>query len=183
MPNSPDIFWQLIEDYRPALWRYAYGLTRSRDDANDLVSDTVVAAFQSFPNQRDLGGFKKTLYTIARRLHTRKLWRRRLFMSNDGIEHIPAEEQRESAHDLELLLTALDRLPLKIREALLLFEISGFSLEEIRQLQGGTLSGVKSRLKRGREALRDMIVDRPVESTVDEYNDQLVPLVFEMQRL
>jgi DNA-directed RNA polymerase specialized sigma24 family protein len=42
-----------------------------------------------------------------------------------------------------------------------LFEISGFPLEEIRQLQGGTLSGVKSRLKRGREQLRVWLLETP----------------------
>ena len=57
-------------------------------------------------------------------------------------------------HDVEVLYNLLGKLPPKQRECVVLFELSGFSLEEIRQLQGGTLSGVKSRLTRGREQLR-----------------------------
>ena len=56
--------------------------------------------------------------------------------------------------DVDLLYDYLDRLPHKYREAFLLFEFSGFSLKEIQKLQGGSLSGVKSRLTRAREQLR-----------------------------
>jgi RNA polymerase sigma-70 factor (ECF subfamily) len=60
----------------------------------------------------------------------------------------------------------LAKLPSRQREALVLFELSGFSLDEIRQLQGGTLSGVKSRMKRGREQLRRWL--DPPEGTGQE---------------
>jgi DNA-directed RNA polymerase specialized sigma24 family protein len=40
-----------------------------------------------------------------------------------------------------------------------LFELSGFSIEEIREIQGGSISGVKTRLVRGREALRSMLTE------------------------
>ena len=53
-----------------------------------------------------------------------------------------------------LLYDYLDKLPLKQKEAFLLFELSGFSLKEIKQLQGGTLAAVKSRLNKARVQLR-----------------------------
>jgi RNA polymerase sigma-70 factor (ECF subfamily) len=55
---------------------------------------------------------------------------------------------------------ALARLPEKQREAVILFEISGFSLAEIREIQGGSLSGVKSRIVRGRDNLANLLRDR-----------------------
>jgi RNA polymerase sigma-70 factor (ECF subfamily) len=58
-----------------------------------------------------------------------------------------------------VLYSALNKLKEKYREAIVLFEISGFTLDEIRDVQGGTLSGVKSRLKRGREMLEKIMLD------------------------
>lgn len=47
-----------------------------------------------------------------------------------------------------------------MKETVILFEISGLSLEEIKKIQGGTISGVKSRLKRGRETLEILMKPR-----------------------
>ena len=62
-------------------------------------------------------------------------------------------------YDIQVLYAALDKLPVKQKEAVVLFEISGFSLEEIKNIQGGTLSGAKSRVKRGREKLAILLND------------------------
>ena len=70
MQNDTKIFWDLIEEHRASLWRYALALTRSRDESKDLLSETVLSAYASFPKLRDLGGFRKSLYTIASRIHT-----------------------------------------------------------------------------------------------------------------
>ncbi len=51
-------------------------------------------------------------------------------------------------------------LPEKQREALALFEISGLSIEEVREIQGGSLSAVKMRLVRGREQLALLLRSR-----------------------
>jgi RNA polymerase sigma-70 factor (ECF subfamily) len=67
----------------------------------------------------------------------------------------------DAGYDVEVLYSLLEKLPPRQRECVVLFELSGFSLEEIRQVQGGTLSGVKSRLKRGREQLRRWLLETP----------------------
>lgn len=60
----------------------------------------------------------------------------------------------ESSYDLDQLIFALDRLPARERESIVLFELSGLSLKEIQEIQGGTLSGVKSRMSRARAKLK-----------------------------
>lgn len=65
----------------------------------------------------------------------------------------------DTNHDVTLLNELLSKLPDKQREAIVLFELSGFSIEEIRDLQGGSLSGVKMRLSRGRDQLRLWLED------------------------
>ena len=64
--------------------------------------------------------------------------------------------------EIEGLYKAMNRLPEKQREAVSLYEISGFSLAEVQQIQGGSLSGVKSRITRGREALAEILIKEHV---------------------
>jgi RNA polymerase sigma-70 factor (ECF subfamily) len=53
----------------------------------------------------------------------------------------------------------LARLPLKQREAVILSDVVGYSLQEIAAMQGDGLSAVKQRVARGREKLRQMLTD------------------------
>jgi RNA polymerase sigma-70 factor (ECF subfamily) len=71
----------------------------------------------------------------------------------------------ESSYDLELLLASLKKLSTSQREAIVLFEISGLSLKEIQEIQGGSISGVKSRLTRARDNLRRLITDSNLQKT------------------
>ena len=152
-------FWELVEEHRDPLWRFALGLTRSREDARDLVSETVLAAHRSFGKLRDERAFRSSLFTIAVRLHRRRTWRSRIFGRIEEAEHATTDPSPASAHDIELLLNALGKLPEKQREAILLFEFSGLSIREITNVQGGTESGVKARLVRAREALKVALDD------------------------
>ena len=178
MHENPGDFWQLVEEHRARLWRFALGLTRSREEARDLVSETVLAAHRSFPKLRDRAAFAKSLMTIAVRLYRRQRWRRRIYRDVTEVPDVAAEHSRESAHDLDLLMRVLDELPERQREAILLFEISGLSIEEIRSVQGGTLSGVKTRLKRGREGLRARLLDKSDQPRITIASERLVPSVF-----
>jgi RNA polymerase sigma-70 factor (ECF subfamily) len=56
-----------------------------------------------------------------------------------------------------MLHAALGRLPGTQREAIVLFELAGLSLEDVREVQGGSLSGVKSRIVRGRRRLAELL--------------------------
>jgi RNA polymerase sigma-70 factor (ECF subfamily) len=66
----------------------------------------------------------------------------------------------EARSELNEFYAALSTLPEKQREAVTLFEISGLSLNEIMEIQGGSLSGVKSRVTRGREELARLLEKR-----------------------
>lgn len=171
MQSKDSMFWDLVEENRISLCRFAFALTRSDDDAKDLVSDTVLAAHASFPKLRSIDGFRKSLYTIARRIHRRKVWRRRIFSPLETANHVRDESGLESSHDISVLLQAIHRLPHKQRDAVLLFEISGLSLEEIRRIQGGSLSGVKSRVTRGRDTIQKLMSD-PSKTTLAHEKQQ-----------
>jgi len=158
-----EIFLTLLEPVWQNLSGYARALTGNTEDAKDLVSDTLLAAFENFEKLKEKDAFKSYLFTIARRKYKRNKWRLRIFSSYDEYDDHEAfnfespETKPDVKADVKLLYAAMQKLSDKQREAIALFEISGLSLQDIQKVQGGTLSGVKSRLKRAREKLAELL--------------------------
>lgn len=152
-------FLALLEPVYDGLYRFIYAMTRHRDKADDLMSETILQAYERFETVRDTQAFFSFVLTIAKRVHKRREWRARLFIfDNDTLDYTYGNTSSpETATDTELMLDALDTLPAKQREALILFEISGFSIEEISAVQGDSISAVKSRLARGRRKLAALL--------------------------
>lgn len=171
-------FLALLQPVYDGLYRFIYALTRNRDKADDLMSETILQAYERFETVRDTQAFFSFVLTIAKRIHKRREWRARLFtFDDDTIEQAYGNTSSpETATDTELMLEALDKLPAKQREALILFEISGFSIEEICAVQGGSISGVKSRLARGRQKLAELLGH--AEQSDEKNSPSLSPAVF-----
>ena len=162
MDNRNERFLELFELQRKKLSAYAMALTRNREDAKDLVSDTLLRALENFDKIKSDQTFPSYIFAVASNLHKRRNWRKRIWgvFSSEQAEEIPGNSQSaEISLDVEALYAALDKLPAAQKEAVILFEISGFSIKEIAEIQGSTESGVKSRLKRGREALAKLMND------------------------
>jgi RNA polymerase sigma-70 factor (ECF subfamily) len=69
------------------------------------------------------------------------------------------------AYDIHLLYEAMEQLGEKERECLVLFEISGFSVREVAEIQNDSETAVKSRLSRGRQKLKAILEDEPTVKT------------------
>jgi len=136
--------------------RYARGLAGSETDGDDLLQDALVRAWRAYPRLRNPGQFKFWLLKIIRNAHRNRARKARLrkWLSLEGAAEIPAHEGI-TFEEREAVRQALKRVPRNQREALVLFEVVGMSVEEIARLQGVTTSGVKSRLARGRVRLRE----------------------------
>jgi RNA polymerase sigma-70 factor (ECF subfamily) len=153
-------FLELLTPVQKRLSDYCLAMTRNGDAAYDLMGDTVLAAYESFEGLKETQAFVSFLFTIAKR----KYWRRRMRAKLFG-DYVPAiAEQIDDpairpwiSVDIQALYDALAKLPTKYREAIIMFEISGCSIEEIRQVQGGSVSAVKSRLSRGRRQLAQLL--------------------------
>lgn len=169
-------FLALFEPVRHRLSHYVQAMVYNRDEARDIISETIAIAYERCSSVHTPQSFVFFLFTIARRLHAKRRWRHRLFLplaaEHDGPrlgDHAP-----DTLADVRLLYEALDKLPLKQRETVVLFYLSGLSLEQVRALQGGTLSGVKSRLRRGKQQLAELLgaeddVDDPPNAVQQEH--------------
>jgi RNA polymerase sigma-70 factor (ECF subfamily) len=155
----PDRYTQLLMPLADNLLRYAYTLTRNRDDAHDITSEAILRGYEQFAQLKNEAAFKAWMFTIVRRVFLQRVEQGKRFVTldtaaHDRAAHAPAPD---ASMEAALLYAALDKLSAEQRETVVLFELMGFSLEEIRDVQGGSLSGVKSRLVRGREKLARLL--------------------------
>lgn len=149
-------FMELYEPLNDRLARFVYSMVWDKEEARDVISDTVLAAYESFEKIRNHQAFLSYLFTIASRTWMKRIKKAQMVTTLTEVHtNTIADETTniESRSELNEFYAALSTLPEKQREAVSLFEISGLSLNEILEIQGGSLSGVKSRVTRGREEL------------------------------
>lgn len=147
-------FQRLLEPIHDRAIVFARAVCRSRADGDDLFQEALLRALDKLPSLRDDGAFRYWLYrviiSVHRNRYKRAFWRRWL-----PLEIEPAAPDR--THELggsERARLALAELPHEQREAIVLFELEGWKVEELAELLGVSVSAVKSRLVRGRQRLR-----------------------------
>lgn len=153
-------FLALLEPVRTGLGQFARSLTRDRESARDLAAEAIRIAYEQFDTLRDEGKFKSWLFTTTSHLAQRANWRERNRVAYDELkaQSIPSNgTSPDIGPDIEALYDALAKLPEEMREAVVLFEISGLSLAEVCDVQRASLSAVKSRISRGRKLLAEIL--------------------------
>jgi RNA polymerase sigma-70 factor (ECF subfamily) len=145
---------------------HAYGLM----ETEDLVQEAVLATLQRFHTIREKEKLLGYLIATANNIIRNHLRRKKFsgqYNEKDSRKLESATIDAETAMDIHHLHLALNQLPVKDKEAILLFEISGFSIEEIAVMQGSTAGATKTRLSRAREKLRVLMEDDMSEKKVN----------------
>jgi len=145
----------------PRLRRYAHALAGSREDADDLVQDTLERAWARAALWRGVVDMRAWLFGIMHNLHVDRLRKGRLATvpidARTPEEAVaPAQDERLAVRDLQ---AALDRLPADQREVLLLVALEDMSYADIARTLGIPIGTVMSRLSRGRERLRGLLAE------------------------
>ncbi|MFT6243718.1 MAG: RNA polymerase sigma-70 factor (ECF subfamily) [Salibacteraceae bacterium] len=125
-------------------------------DYKDLMHDTIVIAYEKFGSLESPKAFLHFLFGICIRVLANTNKKQRILHLREEsktqfVEDVSTRADRND--DVSALYQALSNLPEAQREALVLFEISGFSISEIADLQKAGVSAIKQRLARGRQAL------------------------------
>jgi RNA polymerase sigma-70 factor (ECF subfamily) len=163
--DKQEAFLDLLEPHKTGLMRFCRALTNDSDTAKDLASEAILIAFERFDKLKNTAAIKSYLYTIASRLaRTERKRSQRKASFDEALEQPASTTSPEILTDIHFLQEALDKLSEREREAIIMFEISGLSLDEIREIQGGSLSGIKMRLVRGRKSLQKMLGIREEKS-------------------
>jgi len=140
---------------------------RDTNDAKDLMSETLLRAYAGLEKLRNRDSFIYFLFAIAKRVHLEKIryQQRHDVLKDKDFQVNPSEET-----DIWLLKKAMLKLPVKEQEALQLFEVCGFSIKEIAEIQQSNISLVKIRLFRSRKKLRKLLEDKESRPTYSKEN-------------
>jgi len=166
MIKDSNDFLDLLKPYYNYALKYCRALSRKgdTDEAEDLMQHSLLKAFENFSSLKDSKKFKFWFFTIITNEYCsavrRKLYNKFIFVNDESdIPSMPKLYRNTSNSDLsEILLLALSKLKPKEKAAILLFELAGFSLDEIMVIQKEkSLSCIKLRLSRSREKLRKYI--------------------------
>ncbi|HYC04381.1 MAG TPA: sigma-70 family RNA polymerase sigma factor [Azospirillaceae bacterium] len=146
-----------IEQEIPRLRRFARAMVRDSALADDLVQECLERALSRLHLWQPGTNLRAWLFTILRNLHINGIRRQQTFVDIDG----EAQAGIGGAHgaqvvrlELRDLRRALDKLPQEQREVVLLIGLEGISYAEAADILQVSIGTVKSRLSRGRRALR-----------------------------
>ena len=164
--DKKSAFMELYEPVHDNFERFCRARTYGELDYKDVMHDSIVIAYEKFEAVESPKSFLYFLFGITIRVLANARKKKKPVQFNDDRKLIDIEDRSMNAEHTdrnELLYTALAQLPEIQREAIVLFEISGFSIAEIAELQGAGISAIKQRLARGRQALLELLSTENVE--------------------
>lgn len=157
------LFDELYTLYEKRVYAYCVYVTGDKDQANDVFQEVFIKAYKALHTIREADKAANWLFRIARNecLNSLKVSQRNTKRKVDIDTTIDSEEMSTSAKgytdEFEILRWALDQISKEQREALLLAEFEGFSLKEIAEMTGATLSNVKVRIHRAKQKLQKIL--------------------------
>jgi RNA polymerase sigma-70 factor (ECF subfamily) len=158
--RGPDVA-QLVADHHRSVYQYAYRLTGSVQDAEDLAQQVFLIAQRKIGQLRNMDAAGSWLFAILRNCFLRDRQRRRPALAGDldlDVDLIPEEGLPEGG-DGDRLQQALNRLPEVFRLVVVMFYFEECSYREIADQLEVPIGTVMSRLARARGQLRSMMCD------------------------
>jgi RNA polymerase sigma-70 factor (ECF subfamily) len=147
----------LYELYSEKIFRFTYRMLGNRSDAEDATAETFLRILRHSRELRADGAFKTWVFRIARNLCVDKLRQHKLLELPEDAQYGGIEEKaaiKVTVHQ------ALNELPLEYREPLILCDLEDISAKEAASVLNITVPALKSRLYRGRRALRDRLTEK-----------------------
>jgi RNA polymerase sigma-70 factor (ECF subfamily) len=161
-------FERLIAAYQGKVYTFAFAFTGQPDLAQDLAQDALVKVYRSLGSFRFQSAFTTWLYSIVKNTYLdavkSRAGRERALeepLSEREIAGLrelgTAEERLLQKESRRALFAALRQIPIAFRTVVMMADVQGLSYEEIAAALSLPIGTVKSRLKRGRDALRDIL--------------------------
>ncbi len=153
---------QLAAEYSTALYRVAFSVTRNAAEAEDAVQETFLRVLKHEARLSEIRDYRVWLVRIVWNIVLDKKRRAKTRPENEDIADqartLPSGDRRADAMVISLqeqgrILTLIDKLPAREREALLLSAVEELTTAEIAAALGTTESSIRSRIFRARREL------------------------------
>src|SRR5208283_4821580 len=168
----------MVADHGPAMYRLAYRLVGDRHEAEDVVQEAFRSAWKSRNLFRPDGSSRAWLASILRR-RVADHWRRprppSLVADDQRLEiELPANDPcRDELTDE--MQQALERLPVELKETLILVVVAELTHQEASEMLGVPLGTVLSRVSRARNRLREYLAPAPRPDPDDRSRNNMNP--------
>lgn len=140
----------------PSLRAFAISLCRDRTEADDLVQETLIRAWNSLADFQEGTNFKAWLFTILRNNFyngLRKLKHQTEYAKTMDESHFIEPATQDKKLEFKDVIQGLSALPPDQREALILVTVENMSYEQVAEICGCPIGTVKSRVNRARARL------------------------------
>jgi RNA polymerase sigma-70 factor (ECF subfamily) len=171
--GSETAFDWLVTHYHAPVYNLIHGMLGDASDAADGTQEVFLKAFRGIRGFRHGSSLKTWLYRIAiREALNHKRWFKRHLQKTvsidaeleEGREHIEIEDlcatpfEQLAAQEMQVVVQrALLSVPHVFRVAVILRDLEGFSYEEVAEILECSIGTVKSRILRGRRALKEIL--------------------------
>ncbi|WP_099187734.1 RNA polymerase sigma factor [Tepidibacter mesophilus] len=170
-----DAFETLIDEYKQTSYNIALGIVKDPDDAMDISQEALIKVYRYMKNFNQKSSFSTWLYRIVMNTcldYIKKNDKNKVIPINEDIinkqdTHIESNPERilDKKIETQQIRDAIDKLSSIQKTAIILRDIQGFSYEEIANITDSSLGTVKSRIRRGRENLKEILKESMKEES------------------
>jgi RNA polymerase sigma-70 factor (ECF subfamily) len=169
-------FERLIAEHQAKVFTFAFAFTGDREQAKDLAQDALVKVYRSIGSFRFQSAFSTWLYSIVKNTYLDAVKSRagreqslEQPLDRADLEQLEqaanAEERLLAKESRRLLLRALRDVPEAFRVVVTMSDVQGLGYDQIAEALSLPIGTVKSRLNRGRDALRAALFRRRKEES------------------
>lgn len=165
---------RLVAEHYAALYRFAYRLTGSVHDAEDLTQQAFMAAQQKLGQIRDAASVRSWLFTVLRNAFLKSCQKKQPVPAGTlqlNMETIPTDPPPQEEIDRERLQQAIGELPPGFRVVLVMFYFENLSYREIAENLDLPIGTVMSRLSRAKGHLRSKLFEPEHPPSTEETED------------
>lgn len=170
LKGNTEAFEPLVERYKKLVFNTAYRMMHNREEAEDITQEAFIRIYNSLARYNPEFKFSTWALKITTNLCLDNLRKRKgetlpideqFNLSDEGPT---PEEQYLRKENQRKVLIAIDKLPEKYKEFIILFHHRNLSYQEIMDITGESLTIVKNRLYRARQMLKDYLIYADKES-------------------
>ncbi len=149
-------FSEKVLESEQTLYRISMSMLKNEADCEDAVQTAILTAYEKLGSLREERYFRTWLVRILINVCNMQLKKRSRVISLEDATGVPEPSLLSHTESTELRL-AIEALPVKIRQAVVLYYIEDFSVSEIKNILKIPEGTVKSRLSKGRGHLRRIL--------------------------
>lgn len=160
-------FSDTVEKYSDRIYSIIVRMIDNRDDIMDIMQNTFLKTYRNLDRFREESSLYTYMVSVAineTRQHIRKRSKDIFVDVNEDIltdySHPSVEETVIRAMNRDMLNSALQELPHKYREAIILKDIEGMSMKDISTVLNISIGAVKTHLHRGRLLLKELMENK-----------------------